>query len=58
MIAAGAGFCFLTRISGQFDGDREQVRVYIDGDRWYLHGQSAQNKHVEAEAHCWTFQVE
>ena len=58
MIRADSGFCFLTRVSGQFDGDREQVRVYVDGDFWFLHGQSAQNKHVEAEAHCWIFRTE
>ena len=43
LIRKDEGFCALTGVTGRFEGDGEQVRVYIgDDDYWYLGGQSAQ----------------
>lgn len=41
MIRKEEGFCYLTRVSGEFAGMGEQARVYIESDGyWYLHGSS------------------
>lgn len=34
--------CFLTRITGHYEGGGERLRVYIEDGNWYLHGQSQQ----------------
>ena len=37
------GFCFLTKVTGHFQGDGESVRLWIDPDGyWYLGGDSHQ----------------
>ncbi len=39
MIRKEEGFCYLTRVNGEFAGMGEQARVYIGDDGyWYLHG--------------------
>ncbi len=45
--------CYLTRISGDFDGYREKVRITASGNNWVLWGDSAQ-KDVTATAKCVT----
>ncbi|MEW6095979.1 MAG: hypothetical protein AB1567_05585 [bacterium] len=44
MIHKDKGFCFLTYVSGKFEGDGECVKIYIDEDDgyWYLGGTSQQ----------------
>ncbi len=44
-------FCFLTRVSGNFDGAGEMVRIYQNGSYWYLGGTS-QQAGVSANATC------
>jgi len=43
--------CYLTRVSGDFDGYREKVRVTESGGKWVLSGDSAK-KDVTATARC------
>ncbi len=43
--------CFLTRITGHFEGGGERLRVYIEDGNWYLHGQSQQLS-VGGSARC------
>ena len=43
--------CFLTRMTGKFQGDKEKVRVYTDFGDWYLGGSSNQWG-VGASARC------
>lgn len=47
--------CFLTRVTGMFEGSGEMVRTYVSNGAWILSGQSLQ-KDVCATARCvyWT----
>ena len=55
MIPAGDGVCFLTFVTGRFEGGGEQVRVNVNSEGyWILSGASAQAG-VAARAMCWTF---
>lgn len=47
----GAWTCFLTRMTGKFQGSGEEVRVYQSGGYWYIFGKSAQSS-VSASARC------
>ncbi|MFH1209192.1 MAG: hypothetical protein V1663_00165 [archaeon] len=55
MINANQGVCFLTSVSGKFEGGGETVKVYIDTtstpNRWFLSGSSNQQG-VSAKARC------
>lgn len=43
LIRKDEGFCALTSVTGRFEGDGEQARVYVGADDyWYLGGKSAQ----------------
>ena len=43
LIRKDEGFCALTGVSGHFQGEGEQIRVYIgEDDYWYLGGKSKQ----------------
>ena len=44
-------FCFLTRVSGNFEGSGESVHVYYSSGNWYLGGTSSQSG-VSASATC------
>jgi hypothetical protein len=37
-------FCYLTRVTGEFDGPTERARVYRDGRQWILSARSACKK--------------
>lgn len=52
MIGIDEGFCYLTRITGRFEGDGEFVVIHIRGGSWYLDGGSLQ-EYVAAKARCW-----
>ena len=41
-VDAKEGFCFLTGISGKFEGRGEEVRVYTQKGRWFLEVRSKQ----------------
>ena len=43
--------CFLTRVTGKFEGGGEQVRTFVQNGQWFLSGQSAQEG-VAASARC------
>lgn len=43
--------CFLTRVTGRFEGRGESVHVYVANGSWYLGGSSGQNE-VGASAVC------
>lgn len=42
MFNASDGVCFLTAVQGKFEGTGEQVRVYLENNQWFLHGNSTQ----------------
>ena len=52
LIPAKEGICYLTRVSGQFEGSGEHVEVALRGGSWYLRGHSCQNN-VVVGARCW-----
>ena len=43
--------CYLTRMSGRFEGGGESVHAFISGSSWYLAGSSMQVG-VSASAYC------
>ncbi len=49
--------CFLVKIGGDFEGDKEQVYVKADDDVWELGGSSNQDD-VSAEAYCVPYSAE
>jgi hypothetical protein len=51
MIESNKGFCFLTFVSGSFEGDGEAIFVTIDGGKWILYGR-AQQEGIQARARC------
>ena len=55
MIRKSEGICYLSFVTGNFNGDGEVVRV-VEGEDgfWYLSGAS-QKSGVAAKATCWTF---
>lgn len=54
LIRVDEGICFLTMVTGKFEGGGERVRVYRSKDHWYLDGSSKQSG-VAAEAQCLKF---
>ena len=54
MIGVDEGICYLTFVTGRFEGGGETVYVRHEGGTWYLGGTSAQAG-VGGEAHCWKF---
>ena len=57
MIGQSEGFCYLTRITGKFEGGGEVVSIHVKGGSWYLGGRSKQTG-VAAHARCWKWPVE
>ena len=53
MISTDEGFCFLTRIEGTFEGDREWAAIASRGGRWVLNG--GPGRALAAHARCWKF---
>ena len=53
MIPADEGFCFLTRIEGSFEGDREWAEIVSSSGRWVLNG--GPGNALAAHARCWSF---
>lgn len=61
--------CYLTEVSGEFDGAGEKASVYVDGYHWYLevdsvchsrparrlHPHDCDNKEIEATARCYYY---
>ena len=45
-------FCYLTEISGRFDGGRERIQITAEGTHWYLDLRAAPDKDVRAKARC------
>jgi hypothetical protein len=45
------GFCYLTMVSGKFEGAGEEVRIFIEDGAWRLGGKSRQ-KDLDAGARC------
>lgn len=54
MIKKGGGICFLTYVSGKFEGGEEAVSIFEKQGYWYLEGRSHQEG-VSARAVCWEF---
>ena len=53
MIPTDEGFCFLTRIEGTFEGDREWAAIVTRHGQWVLEGGSG--RPLAAHARCWKF---
>lgn len=51
MLTSNEGVCFLTAVQGKFQGTGEQVRVYLENNQWFIHGNSAQSG-VGGTANC------
>lgn len=51
MGSANGRVCFLTRVTGRFEGGGEVARTFISGGSWYLGGNSLQSG-VGASARC------
>ncbi|QRK08436.1 hypothetical protein JQX13_52460 [Archangium violaceum] len=43
--------CYLSRMTGNFEGELEYLHAFVSGGSWYLAGSSAQ-KEVSGSAHC------
>ena len=55
LLHSSEGICFLTRVTGKFEGGGEVVHVSISSEGyWTLGGRSAQSG-VRGEARCWRF---
>jgi hypothetical protein len=48
-------FCYLTRVSGNFDGGGEQVRITVNGGQWFLNVQSGGGKYVSGKVRCMAY---
>lgn len=53
MIGQDEGFCYLTKVTGDFEGGGEDVRIVIKGGSWYLVVKSGQQNGIGASARCW-----
>ena len=53
MIPADEGFCFLTRIEGTFEGDKEWADIEYRSGLWVLNG--GPGRPLTAHASCWSF---
>ena len=51
MVLISQGFCFLTKVTGKFEGGAEVVEIIKEGGRWVLVVRSNQGG-VAAEAYC------
>ena len=56
LIPVSEGFCYLTYIAGDLNGNGEWVRISQKGDHWYLESRSRQGAGrgalVHTDAHC------
>lgn len=52
MIPVAEGFCFLTFVSGEFNGGGERVEIIQDGGYWYLQGDSGAGNTLMGKAFC------
>ena len=53
MISTDEGFCFLTRVEGTFEGDREWAEIASRNGWWVLNG--GPGRPLTAHARCWRF---
>ncbi|WP_206524440.1 hypothetical protein, partial [Lujinxingia sediminis] len=49
-------FCYLTEISGRFDGGRERIQVVANNHHWQLKVRAAPGKEVRGRARCVYYQ--
>jgi hypothetical protein len=70
MIPKDEGICYLTNVSGEFDGGGERASIYLDGYHWYvsvdsvchswfarqLHPNDCDNKEIQATARCYKYE--
>lgn len=55
MLHQSAGFCFLTRVSGKFEGGGESVRIGLDGSGYFTLFGTSYQEGVTANARCVTW---
>lgn len=48
-------FCYITRVSGNFDGGGEQLRITVNGGQWFLNVQSGGGKYVSGKVRCMAY---
>lgn len=53
MIGVGEGFCYLTRVTGEFRGGGEAVWIDIQGGSWYLGAKAGNSSGIGVRSICW-----
>lgn len=48
-------FCYFTRVSGNFDGGGEQLRITVNGGQWFVSAQSGGGKYVAGRVRCMAY---
>jgi hypothetical protein len=48
-------FCFITRVSGNFDGGGERLQITVNGDQWFVKAQAAGGKFVSGAVRCMAY---
>lgn len=48
-------FCYITNVSGNFDGGGERVQITVNGDQWFVKAQAAAGKFVTGSVRCMAY---
>jgi hypothetical protein len=48
-------FCYFSRVSGNFDGGGEQLRITVSGGQWFLKAQSGAGQYVSGNVRCMAY---
>jgi hypothetical protein len=44
--------CYLTQVSGNFDGGAEEVHIFVNGNNWFIRALAAPGKAIFGKARC------
>jgi hypothetical protein len=48
-------FCYITNVSGNFDGGGERLQITVNGGQWFVSAQSAGGKYVAGSVRCMAY---
>jgi hypothetical protein len=48
-------FCYITNVSGNFDGGGERLQITVNGDQWFVKAQGAAGKFVAGSVRCMAY---
>jgi hypothetical protein len=48
-------FCYITNVSGNFDGGGERLQITVNGGQWFVSAQAAANKFVAGSVRCMAY---